>query len=244
MINVTNKIFLLLFKISNKLLKLFNIKRRFYFSSKEILEKNFPENNNFTFIQIGANDGKSFDFLFDFVVKRKSSGVVLEPVKEYFEELNFNYSGFPNIIKINKAAHPTEKKVVINRINPSAVQKYPDWAKGIASLDQEHHKKTGIDSNDIIEEEVDADTLMNLINANIGTQKVDYFQVDTEGFDFEVIKMLDFDCLKPDIIKYESINLDKFDNERLILLLKKYNYFLFSEFGDTVAINLKNIKLY
>jgi hypothetical protein len=85
---------------------------------------------------------------------------------------------------------------------------------------------------------------MNLINANITTKKVDYFQVDTEGFDFEVIKMLDFDCLKPDIIKYESINLEKSDNERLILLLKKYNYFLFSEFGDTVAINLQNIKLY
>jgi hypothetical protein len=78
---------------------------------REILEKNFGENQVFSFIQIGANDGILFDYLFEIVSTRKSNGIVVEPVVDYFYELVQNYKNYPQIIKINKAVHPDKKKV-------------------------------------------------------------------------------------------------------------------------------------
>jgi FkbM family methyltransferase len=243
MIYLKNWLILILIKISNKFGRGLYLKKRI-FSSQAILEKNFPKNKNFNFIQIGANDGVSFDFLNEFVIKRNSEGIVVEPVKEYFNELTQNYKDYPKIIKINKAVHPLLKRVAINRISPNAVEKYPDWVKGIASLDAKHHKKTGIDSCDIVEEIVKADNLMNIVNQNVINKKIDYFQVDTEGFDYEVIKMIDFNVIKPNIIKYESVHLNDQDRNALKLLLNEHGYFLFKESGDCVSIDLKKIKIF
>lgn len=243
MIFIKNYLLILIIRISNKFGRGFILKKKTV-SSQYIMERNFPENDNFNFIQVGANDGISFDFLYSFVIKRKSKGVVIEPVFDYFKELQNNYKDFPEIIKVNKAVHPFEEEIVINRIAPDAIEKYPDWVKGIASIDSEHHLKTGIDSRDIIQEIVKASTLMDIINTNYRFGKLDYFQIDTEGFDCEVIKMIDFKAIKPAIIKYESVNLNSEDQVKLIILLKKYGYYLFQEFGDTVGINLSRIKLY
>lgn len=231
------------FKILNIFGRGTSLKNRFFFS-KNILEINFHKSKKFNFVQVGANDGISFDFLYEFIMLRNSEGVVIEPVKEYFNELNLNYSNFPKIIKINKAVHPLKSKVVINKISPLAIDKYPKWVKGIASLDFNHHKKTFIDSKDILQVEVEADHLMNIINQNLANYKLDYFQVDTEGFDFEVIKMIDFDIIKPNIIKYESVNLEIEDQRALVTLLENKGYYVFNELGDTVGINLRKIRLF
>ena len=243
MIFVKNFLFILIIKISNKFGRAVFLKRK-TFSSKYILERNFPEKGGFNFIQVGANDGVSFDFLYDFVIKRNSSGVVIEPIKEYFKELVINYKDFPKIIKINKAIHPIDKKIIIHRISPNTMDKYPDWVKGIASIDFEHHLKTGIDSRDIIQEIVEACNLMDIIKENLSKFQLDYFQIDTEGFDYEVVKMIDFGFIKPRIIKYESVNLNSEDKGKLMDLLKKQGYFLFQEFGDTIGVKLSEIKLY
>lgn len=243
MIFIKNYLLILIIRISNKFGRGFILKKK-TFSSQYIMERNFPENKSFNFIQVGANDGISFDFLYSFVVKRKAKGVVIEPVFEYFEELQYNYQEYPEIIKINKAVHPFEKEIVINKISPKAINKYPDWVKGIASIDTKHHLKTGIDSNDIVKETVKADSLMNILNKNLKSFSLDYIQIDTEGFDFEVVKMIDFGAVSPKMIKYESVNLSKEDQYKLIVLLEKNGYYLFQEFGDTVGVNLSKIKLY
>lgn len=243
MIFLKNYLLILIIRISNKFGRGFILKKNI-FSSQYILERNFPENEEFNFVQVGANDGVSFDFLYDFVIKRNSYGVVIEPVKEYFKELLINYKDFPKIIKINKAIHPTDEEIIIYRICPNATDKYPDWAKGIASFDRSHHVKLKINSEDIIEEKVDSDNLMVTINNSFHQKEIDYFQVDTEGFDYEVLKMIDFYELKPAIIKYESVNLKEVDKEKSLFLLRKEGYYLFNEFGDTIGVNLHKIKLF
>lgn len=44
-----------------------------------------------TFIQVGANDGISFDNLYEFVTSHKSRGLVIEPLPHYFNRLRLNY---------------------------------------------------------------------------------------------------------------------------------------------------------
>jgi FkbM family methyltransferase len=242
MIYLLNLILIFTIKVCNKFGRGFFFKTKML-SSERILKSNFDVNTNFKFVQVGANDGVSFDFLYDFVIQRKSSGIVVEPVLDYFKELEYNYRGFVGITKINKAIHPTEKEISIYRINPIAVTKYPDWVKGISSLDFNHHKKTNINSNDIEKQIVKCETLMRIILDNLEDVATDYFQIDTEGFDYEVLKMVDFNSFKPSVIKFEFINLSPKDNENARIILKENGYYMFDEFGDTIGINLHYIKL-
>ncbi len=209
------------------------------FEVKTILEKNFKIDKPFVFVQVGANDGVSFDFLYDFVVQRKSSGIVIEPIKEYYDELVLNYSKFDDIIKVNKAIHPLEKQLSIYKINPSSKSKYPDWVKGIASFNPNHHKNVNIDTKDIITETVNCDTLMNIVNK----KNIDYFQIDTEGFDYEVLKMINFEIINPKIIKYEHASLCNDDKNKAKELLIKNGYYIFSEQNDTIALKSRIVKI-
>jgi FkbM family methyltransferase len=207
---------------------------------KSVLKKNFRKGKPFYFVQVGANDGVSFDFLYEFIIERDSKGIVIEPIKEYFDELVLNYQKFPDIIKVNKAIHPTEKSLPIYKINPSSKSKYPDWVKGIASFNPNHHIKLNIESQDIVSEQVECDSLLNIVD---GLANIDYFQIDTEGFDFEVLKMIDFIKLQPKIVKYEHFSLSNSDRIEAQKLLTSYGYYLFNEFNDTIAISIKKIKL-
>lgn len=73
--------------------------------------------SDFAFLQVGANDGKSFDFLYDFVVNRNSKGIVIEPIREYFEELYETYRLYPEILKINKAVNIKTGSVSLYKID-------------------------------------------------------------------------------------------------------------------------------
>lgn len=242
MIYFYNIFFIFYFKISNILRNILTGGNRI-FSCRNIMEANFPEDKPFSFIQIGANDGISFDFLYEFVTKRNSRGIVVEPIKEYFDELVYNYREYPEIIKVNKAIYPSGNKITLNRISPHSYGKYPDWVKGIASVNPDQHIKLGISDEDITQEVVNVDNLMNIVNANYYCKINNFFQIDTEGFDHEIIKMLDFKSFKPDIIKYEYVHLANKDHIMAHKLLKKNKYFLFKEDGDIICINLRKIRL-
>jgi FkbM family methyltransferase len=211
------------------------------FNFREILEKNFRENQVFSFIQIGANDGKSFDYLYEIVSKRRSNGIVVEPIIEYYNELVECYKDYPQIVKVNKAVHPSEKSRVIYKIIKSASNNYPDWVKGIASFDPFHFKKLNISSKDITEELVECDHLMNIISGNYFSNIVDLIQIDTEGFDAEVIKMIDFSYLRPKILKFENVSLSKNDIIDIKKIMNRNNYYLFNEGNDTIAVDLKKV---
>ena len=68
MIFIKNYLLISIIKVLNRIGRGFVLRKK-TFSSQYILERNFPENKNFNFIQVGANDGISFDFLYDFVTK-------------------------------------------------------------------------------------------------------------------------------------------------------------------------------
>ena len=61
--------------------KFINILKRqeIVFNGKKILENSFPVGSKFTILQVGANDGVSFDFLHE-IIKTRTTGVMIEPV--------------------------------------------------------------------------------------------------------------------------------------------------------------------
>jgi len=206
----------------------------------KLLDYNFAE---LSFIQVGANDGVSFDNLFDYLQKTKiKNGIVIEPIPEYFQELQNNYSQFKNVKCLNYALHPTDNEVTLYKVDTQNLNLLPEWSKGIASILPGHHSQLGIPTEYIIPEKVKCINFKKLFDKYADSSNhFNLLQIDTEGFDAEIIKMIDFKTIYFDVIKFESINLSEQDLSNTINLLLSSNYTIAKGY-DAIAIN-KKIKI-
>jgi FkbM family methyltransferase len=193
---------------------------------------------DFFFVQIGANDGVSFDWLYKFVTENRLQGLVVEPLKDFFALLCENYKAYPSVIPVNCASHRTEREVDVYRVDPSKAESLPDWTKGIASVDPSHHLRTGTDSEYMITERVNCITLDELFKLHSITH-VDYLQIDVEGYDSEIIEMIDFNRIKPSIIRFEhqleSGHMSQESFRSCFELLNNAGYYLLMDRYDAVA---------
>lgn len=158
---------------------------------------------NFSFIQIGANNGKRYDPINHLIVreKQKIRGIAIEPVSEYFEELKVTYQDFPQIKLIRTAIHNTETESTIYKIDPQ-MPNIEEHLKGMSSFDINNLTKDGIETKDIISEKVPSISFMQLIEQQ-NIKDLTLLQIDAEGYDLEIIKSIDFNKIKPRIINFE-----------------------------------------
>lgn len=194
---------------------------------------------DFFFVQIGANDGKTFDPIYGVVNGLKCKGIVIEPIKEYFEELKMNYKHLPNIAFLNCAIYHQNTKIPMFRVDKNR-KDLPDFAKGIASTDRNHHKKPyiPIPKEAMVEEEVTAitfDTLLELYRI----RRIDLLQIDAEGYDYNILRMINFSRIKPRIVNFEHHLSDgNMSHEQFIecisLLIKK-GYRIITQDFDCIA---------
>lgn len=193
---------------------------------------------DFTVIQIGANDGITHDPIHKFIKRDRWKGVLLEPQSEVFHDF------LKKIYKKNKEIHCVcaaigyeDGKQLIYKIGFSKMR----WATGLASFSKEkieqafengivaHNCKVhGIEipsdnSQWITEEEVEVISPKTLIK-RYDLNKIDLLQIDAEGFDFEVIKMFDIPTTNPHAIVFENVGLSSDDYACCLELLKENNY--------------------
>lgn len=238
-----NNLRLLFLAKSSKLLGRGKYFRKKLFKPVRILELNYPPSTGFTFVQVGANDGISFDFLYRFVTNRDSVGIAIEPIEEYFVELKKNYNRFERIQVINKAVFETKDTHVIYKVKRASFSEYPDWVKGIASFNKSHITKFEfIREEDIIEEYVEGDRLDTIIE-KAGLQAIDYLQIDTEGYDYKVLSMFDFQKFHPSMIKVEYVNLNHMEKQMTKDILKKHGYNVYRYGLDLIGIDINILKL-
>ena len=154
----------------------------------------------FYFVQIGANDGQSHDPIHAFVCANRLQGLVVEPLPDVFPKLCATYAGQPQIKPVNVAIHSELDRVTLFRPNTGGEM------SGIASLDAKRHeftsKRTGMTESDIVSVEVPAISLMGLLEQE-QVQHIDLLQIDTEGYDLEILKSLDLTRFAPSIVRFE-----------------------------------------
>ena len=199
------------------------------------LERLAKKQDEISFIQVGANDGISFDNIYPFFKSHKCKGLLIEPLPYFFDRLKLNYADSPSIVPLNIALHPTAEKFDIYSVNPKELHKYPHWASGIASFNKEHLFKNSVKESDMVAQAVACKPLSKLISEH-GLQELDYLQIDTEGFDDEIIKMIDFRQVKPKLIKFESVHLSTEKKLFTVNLLKSQGYKIIDERRDMVAL--------
>lgn len=202
----------------------------------DLLEQQLRRNPDFCFVQIGANDGLRFDSLYAFVTDHGCRGLVVEPLKDYFERLKLNYRDYERIIPVNLAIHATQRKCMLHRLDPKRLGAVPGWAAGAGSVLPEFNQVAhGIPAEYMIEEEAECVTLMELLRI-YDVRSVDLLQIDVEGYDGEIIKMIDFSTIRPAIIKYEHQHLPAAERGEVERILRANGYRLWPEKMDTLAV--------
>ena len=156
------------------------------------------------FVQVGANDGRRNDPIYPFVTRNQArvTGLVLEPVGEYFEQLKRTYRNVPRVKPVNVAIHRTAKHMTIHRVDSTKQADLGKKRAGIASFNAAHHELTGTPSSVMIEEIVDCITLTELLDEH-GYRELDLLLIDTEGYDAEIVRSIDFSSVIPKIIRFE-----------------------------------------
>jgi len=199
-----------------------------------MLELNDP--SDMFFLQIGAFDGVSNDPIHHHVVKHGWRGVLIEPQPWAYERLKETYKDCSGLVIRNVAISDQGSKrelFVLDTENPKA----PHWAGQVASFDRAtitKHAALVPEANEIQSIVVDVMPLKAVISEH-QVERIDVLQIDTEGFDFEILKMVDFEALAPFVIHYEHCHLNKADAEKSFRLLIENGYQVAVGETDTIA---------
>lgn len=193
------------------------------------------KNEEVFFACIGAMDGKSHDSLFEHAHANKHwKGVLIEPVKEYFEELKRNYDNRSNLIFENVAITEVEETREIHRIPSELVgTELPVWSNGLSTF---------IPSNGVIQtmldravtETVCCTTFDKLAKKHSITQ-IDVLQIDTEGYDFEIFSQIWDKGIRPWLVYIEVVHMKGTDQKALREMLLSEGYKVKREGDNWVA---------
>jgi len=186
------------------------------------------------FINIGANDGLTNDPLREFVIIKKWKGLMVEPIPYVFERLKKVYKNKKGIFLENAA---------ISNINGKNdfwyIEKTKELKSGedqIGSFDKKVVLKSigecNFSKKHLIKREIRCLTLEKLLTKH-KIKKINVFSIDTEGFDYRIIKQIDFKKFKPELIIFEHCHLNLKDKEACFKLLMKNGYKI-EDAGDRV----------
>lgn len=196
------------------------------------------KDREFTFLQIGANDGVSFDPVFNYVKLLSPKGFLVEPIPEHFVNLKKNYSNRKDLTFINAAI--VANSYSSEDFNLFTVNKGKnDWTKGISSFSREHLIQCGIAEENIKKVSVKALRYQDIIS-EYGIDTIDVVIIDTEGYDYELIKSFPFESFLPSIIHFEhnmsaSTGMSKVQFREIADKLKLYGYQVYVDSTDCTA---------
>lgn len=206
------------------------------------------DKTSFFFVQVGANDGKTRDFMYPYIEKYQLSGLVVEPLPNVFEKLRESHANHPNIVCANVAIAKSSGTFPFFVVKENLINDRNFFeTTAIASLEKENIKhnikkriphvieRVSDNLDDYIDEiEIPTMTPATLLKEH-NVEHVDFLFTDCEGYDGEVIKLIDFKTLRPKMIKYESVTMTDGDRDEVETLLASNGYHTFRAGNDTCA---------
>ncbi len=192
------------------------------------------------FLQIGANDGLQQDHLRDAIEHQQWSGILIEPVPYVFRKLHAHYGNNPRLKLENVAIADHDGMQTFHYLREASPEEnMPDWYNAIGSFRREVVLKhvwgiPDIESR-LLSQEVPCMTLATLC-ARHAISRADLIQIDTEGYDYEIIKLIDFDRLRPTVLLFEHHHLSVDDRRACLAHLDRLGYETHHEVLDTLCL--------
>jgi FkbM family methyltransferase len=157
------------------------------------------------FFQIGTNNGN--DMFREKVIKNEPDCVILvEPNKELIDEIKKNYNNIKNVYIYNNAIYynddetvelyiPAKNGIIGTRADNGIV--YGDGHFSLLPMNDWGNKN---DMAKITSKSITFDKICSIH----GITNIDYLQIDTEGFDSEIIQMINLSKYKINKIRFEK----------------------------------------
>jgi len=189
------------------------------------------------FVQVGAYDGQSGDPVFEYVRAGKMKCLLVEPIETSFQKLKKLYDGVPHVHLVQAAIADSDGEIPMYKVRQGS-QSESVPRGGLASLDKAHLLQHRIKESDIEEVRVPSLSLKSLL-AKFGLPRIDILQIDTEGFDAEVVRMaLALDSI-PGCINFENMHLGAEEKSALYDSLTRRGYFYSHDYMNTMALHCR-----
>jgi FkbM family methyltransferase len=184
------------------------------------------------FLQIGAHDGLSYDPISSYIRRFHWKGLLVEPQPSIFKKLQENYHDENQLLFENSALARRDGSIELHCFANASSE---DHASMLASTRKHYLVFNGDGHRGSLKTiTVPALTLKSLLEKH-QVERVNILQIDTEGFDFEIIAMIDFQRFKPDIIHYENNFLNRRQKSECARILGDQKYSLLNLGIDTIA---------
>jgi FkbM family methyltransferase len=190
------------------------------------------------FTIVGAMDGVNHDNTFKYASKNKHwKGLLVEPMKDYFQKLKENYEYRENLIFENVAISDSEGYEYMFRIPSELVEsgEVPSWSDGISTFYPEKNvmREEHLISK-AVKEPVLCTTFENISNKH-SIEKIDVLQIDVEGCDSNVFWQIWNLNYRPKLIIIEIVNMQSKEKNKIQKILKNNSYTLSYVGVDLIA---------
>ena len=217
----------------------------------EMIEEILKEKKDVFFIQIGANDGIRNDPLYPLRSKYSWKGILIEPQKKAFSKLQRNFQNNRLLTLVNAAISSETGLKQLYRLSFSE----ENWATARSSFNRETLERSieagiidklaedhgvevpSLKTEYITSEHVQCFTFDHLVES-YHVERIDFLMIDTEGFDYEILKSINFDKYSPSVIVYEYKHLTLAHYRDSVRMMKQRNYKLYRRGeSDIIAIH-------
>jgi len=196
------------------------------------LHKIGKENPNAFVIQIGANDGISFDDTRGFLDMYQWPALLVEPIPEIFQELKNNFADRNNYIYEQSAITTNSGPITMLNVTNEAISNndlHPGY-KGMSALyplkngfGTDYERDIYVKDNLAQNIQVNGITFPDLL-AKHNISNFDILICDAEGHDWEIFNQIDLTKYRPKVIRLEYMNLTKEEQSFVIEKLQAHNY--------------------
>ena len=160
------------------------------------------------YFQIGTNSGAD-TFQRKVRAEKPDLTILVEPNVAYEPTIRSNYAGVPNVYILSKAIYYENKPVSL--YIPAKRGVFGTRADNGHVYQDTHYSLVPMndwgDKSDMVELKTDGVSFDTICKA-FGITAIDYLQIDTEGFDSEIIKMIDLSKINIKMIRYEQWNFE------------------------------------
>jgi FkbM family methyltransferase len=181
------------------------------------------------FIQIGANDGISFDPIHHLIMKHNWKGVLIEPGKVAFDQLRETYKDRKNdLVFLNYAVsnYDGEISLYCGSTTPHFTVDFLK-AKHMFDVEPKEFSVPCISMSTLVQQYVKV--------------KLDVLQIDAEGHDHIILENFDFNAFTPKIIRFEHVSIEELALKKCLTTMLDFGYnIMYSTDGaDIIAIKEK-----
>lgn len=207
-------------------------------SEAEWLRRIFGSRIDVFFLQIGAHDGKTDDYIYPIAWSQGWHGVLVEPVPSLFKRLVENYAD-SDMRYENAALARQSGTMPFYRLRESDDPRLPKWYDQLGSFNKNvvfSHRESIPDFDRLFTvETVECITCDDLCRRHSVT-KIDLILIDTEGYDLEILRTIDFHRLHPTLVIYEQKHLSNEDKSAAQGLLKSCGYKIYPIGSNNAAV--------